>query len=123
VGGWDRLLGAYSAALPGLEIDPALGGMREQLLRFGRALRDQPEAVQVLREPGATFGMEERPNLQRVRSSRQPGRVIIGIMEGVEAGMRLELRAAAEQEAARKRELEAQQQRLSPRRGYGMSMG
>jgi len=123
VGGWDRLLQGYNAALPGLEIDPALGGTREQLLQFGRALRKQPEGVQVLRERGAAFGMKERPNLQRVLSARQPERVIAGIMEATEAGMRQELRVAAEQEATRKREREAQQQRQSPRRGYGMSMG
>ena len=117
VGGWDRLLQSYNAALPGLEVDPALGETRERLLQFGRALREQPEAVQVLRERGAAFGMEERPNLQRVLSSRQPERVIAGIMETAEAGMRQELRVAAEQEATRKREVEAQRQRSSPSRG------
>jgi len=122
VGEWDRLTGAFSAALPGLEADPSLGGTRDRLLRFGRVLREQPEAVQALRERGAAFGLEERPNLARVLSSRQPGQVITGIMEGAEAGMRQELRAAAEQEGARKRKLEAEQQRLAPRRGYGMSM-
>jgi len=117
VGGWDRLLQGYNRALPCLEADPALDGTREQLLQFGRALREQPEAVQVLRERGAAFGMEERPNLQRVLSARQPERVIAGIMETTEAGMRQERRVAVKQEATRKREVEAQQQRSSPSRG------
>jgi len=121
VGSWDRLLQDYNRALPGLKADPSLDGTREELLQFGRALREQPEAVQVLRERGAAFGMEERPNLARVLSSRQPERVIAGIMEATEAGMRQELRVTAEQEAARKREMEAQRQRSSP--SQGMSPG
>ena len=117
VGGWDRLLQDYNRALPGLKADPSLDGTRERLLQFGRALREQPEAVQVLRERGAAFGMEERPNLARVLSAQQPERVIAGIMEATEAGKRQERRVAAKQEATRKREVEAQQQRSSPSRG------
>jgi len=117
VGGWDRLLQDYNRALPGLKADPSLDGTRERLLQFGRALREQPEAVQVLRERGAAFGMEERPNLARVLSAQQPERVIAGIMEATEAGRRQERRVAAKQEATRKREVEAQQQRSSPSRG------
>jgi len=123
VGEWDRLTGAYSAALPGLEADPgALEDARKRLLRFGRTLGGQPEAAEVLREREATFGLEDRPNLRRVLSSPQPERVIIEVVAGVEAGMRETLRVAAEQEAVRQRKLEAERQRLAPRRGYGMSM-
>jgi len=123
VGEWDRLTGAYSAALPGLEADPAaLEGARDRLLRFGRVLGEQPEAAQALLERGAAFGLEERPNLQRVLSSSQPKQVITGIVEGAEANMRETLRVAAEQEVARQRKQDAERQRLAPRRGYGMSM-
>jgi len=121
VSGWERLVQGYQAALPGLEADPTLGGARERLLRFGLAVREQPEVAQVLRERGAAFGMEERPNLRRVLSAQKPEQVIAGIMETVETDMRAHLRAVAEQEAARKRELAKQQQRSSP--SQGMSMG
>lgn len=123
VGTWERLLEGYNAALPGIGTDPRLGGTREQLIGFGRGLREHPDAVQALRERGAEFGMERRPNLARVLADVQPERVITGIMETAEAGMRADLREqarAAEQEAARRRELEARQR---PSQGMGMSMG
>ncbi len=129
VGEWERLIGAYNAALPGLQADPAtLEDARKQLLEFGRTLGEQPEAAEVLRERGAAFGLEERPNLRRVLSSPQPERVITGVVADAEAVMRQELRVAAEQaeqEAARQRKLEAERQRQAPRQGpsQGMSMG
>ena len=124
VGEWDRLTGAFNAALPGLEADPtAARNARKPLLEFGRTLGGQPEAAGVLRERGAAFGVEERPNLQRVLSAQQPEQAVAGIMETVEADMRAHLRAAAEQEAARQRKLEAERQRQAPRRSQGMSMG
>jgi len=124
VGDWDGLIRGYNAALPGLEADPALGGARAQMLQFGRALREQPELVQVLRERGAAFGMEERPNLARVLADAQPDRAITGILDAAETGMRLHLREQARQaeEATRKREWElAPRQRQS--RSQGMSLG
>ena len=77
----------------------------------------------MLRERGAAFGMEERANLRRVLSSPQPERAVAGIMDAVEADTRAHLRAAAEQEAARQRKLDAERQRQAPRRSQGMSMG
>jgi len=127
VGEWDRLIGAYNAALPGLKADPAtLEDARKRLLRFDSVLGEQPEAAQVLRERGAAFGMEERPNLRRVLSSPQPERVITGVVADAEATMRQELRVVAEQaeqEAARQRKLEAERQRQRPSPSQGMSMG
>ena len=120
VGQWDRLLGAYNAALPGLAADPTLGGTREQLARFGRGMREQPGAARVLREEGEAFGMAERPNLARIVADREPERVVAGIMAKAENGMRTQLKEVAEQEAARQRE-ERAQQRLT--RGHGMSLG
>ena len=120
VGQWNRVLTAYNAALPKLEADPALGGTREQLAQFGRGVREQPGAVRVLREQGAAFGMAERPNLARIVADREPERVVAGIMAKAEDGMREQLRAAAELEAARQRELRARQ---APRLSRGPSMG
>jgi Ti-type conjugative transfer relaxase TraA len=120
VGQWDWLLTAYNAALPKLAADPALGGTREQLAQFGRGVREQPGVVRVLREQGEAFGMAERPNLARIVADREPERVVAGIMAKAEDGMREQLRAAAELEAARQRELRAQQ---APRLSRGPSMG
>ena len=120
VGQWDRLLTAYNAVLPKLEADPALGGTREQLAQFGRGVREQPGAVRVLREQGEAFGMAERPNLAVIVADREPERVVAGIMGKAEDGMREQLRAAAELEAARQRELRARQ---APRPSRGPSMG
>jgi Ti-type conjugative transfer relaxase TraA len=117
---WDRVLTAYNAALPKLGADPALGGTREQLAQFGRGVREQPGAVRVLREQGEAFGMAERPNLARIVADREPERVVAGIMAKAEDGMREQLRAAAELEAVRQRELRARQ---APRPSRGPSMG
>ena len=119
VGQWDRLLVAYNVALPKLEADPVLDGMREQLAQFGRGVREQPGAVRVLREQGGAFGMAERPNLARIVADREPERVVAGIMAAAEAGMRAPLSAtrAAAREAARQREAPA------PRPSRGMSRG
>jgi hypothetical protein len=121
VGQWDRVLAAYSAALPRLEADPTLGGTREQMALFARGVREQPGAARVLREQGEAFGMAERPNLARIVSAREPERVVGGIMAKAEDGMREHLRAEAEREAVRQRELEAA--RLAPRRDRGPSLG
>ena len=126
VGEWNRLTEAFNTALPWLEADPSLAeGARERLLEFGRTLGEQPKAAEVLRERGAAFGLEERPNLRQVLSSSQPERAVAGIMDTAEADMRAHLRAAAEQEAERQRKLEAERQRQAPRQGpgQGMSMG
>ena len=124
VGSWERLLGAYNAALPGLERDPALGGTRAELVRFARGLGEQPGAVRVLREQGAAFGMAERPNLARVLADPQPERVVAGIMAAAEDGMRAQLKQAAEQEIVRQQEATRQQAlRASQRPSQGMGMG
>ncbi len=124
VGSWERLLGAYNTALPGLERDPALGGTRAELVRFARGLGEQPGAVRVLREQGAAFGMAERPNLARVLADPQPERVVAGIMAAAEDGMRAQLKQAAEQEIVRQQEATRQQAlRASQRPSQGMGMG
>ncbi len=129
VGQWDRVLAAYNAALPKLEADPALGGTREQVVQFGRGVREQPGAARVLREQGEAFGMAERPNLARIVADREPERVVAGIMAKAEDGMREQLRAAAEREIARQHEERARQQQeerarqgLRPSRGPSMGM-
>jgi Ti-type conjugative transfer relaxase TraA len=116
---WDRLLAAYNTALPQLEADPALGGVRERLAQFGRGVAEQPGAARVLHEQGEAFGMAERPNLARIVADRAPERVVAGIMATAEDGMRAHLAATreAEREAARQREAQA------PRPSRGMSMG
>ncbi len=124
VGSWERLLGAYNAALLGLERDPALGGTRDELVRFARGLEGQPGAVRVLREQGAAFGMAERPNLARVLADPQPERVVAGILAKAEDGMRAQLRQAAEQEITWQQEATRQQAvRASQRPSQGMGMG
>jgi len=106
---WERLLGAYNTALPGLERDPALGGTRAELARFARGLGEQPGAVQMLREQGAAFGMAERPNLARVLADPQPEQVVAGILAKAEDGMRAHLKEVAQQEIARQQEATRQQ--------------
>jgi len=121
VGSWERLLGSYNTALPGLERDPALGGTRAELVRFARGLGEQPGAVRVLREQGAAFGMAERPNLARVLADPQPERVVAGILAAAEDGMRAHLKQVAEQEIARQQEATRQQAvRASQRPSHGM---
>ena len=117
---WGRLRERYAAALPGIEADPGLGGTRDALVRFARGLREQPGAVRVLREQGEAFGMAERPNLARVLADPDPERVVQGMMASAEDGMRVQLKAAAEREAALQRE---QQLRAAQRPSRGMSMG
>jgi len=124
VGLWERLLGAYNTALPGLERDPALGGTRAELARFACGLGEQPGAVRVLREQGAAFGMAERPNLARVLADPQPERVVAGILAKAEDGMRAHLREVAEHEIARQQDAARQQAvRASQRPSQGMRMG
>jgi Ti-type conjugative transfer relaxase TraA len=125
VGSWERLLGAYNTALPGLERDPALGGTRAELVRFARGLGEQPGAVRVLREQGEAFGMTERPNLARMLADPQPERVVAGIVEAAEAGMRVQLQErAAQQQAAQEaaREASRRQSVASQRSGPSMRM-
>jgi len=124
VGRWDRLLEGYSAALPRLEADPKrLDGARDQLVQFGRGLREQPEAVRLLQERGEAFGMAERPNLTRILADRQPERVVANVVRTAEAEMRAHLKTVAEQEALRQQEQQrAQQVRQRQSRGHGMSM-
>ncbi len=121
VGRWDRLLTAYNAALPRLDADPAaFGPAREALLGFGQEVRGQPGGAAVLREQGEAYGMGERPNLARVLADARPERVVVGIAEAAEAGMRARLQERAAQEAARRQELA---DRLRPVQRSGPSMG
>ena len=101
---WGRLTKDYNQALPGLEADPSLGGARARLLRFGDALQAHPDALRALRERGRAYGVEDNSTLARVVADRQPGRVIAGLMNGVEANVRRDLKLAAERAAALERE-------------------
>ena len=111
---WEGLIRAHHAALPGIEADPGLKGTREQLLRFGHSLTFHPELVHALTTRGPEFGMEKRPNLARVLADPSPERAVTALLDGVEAGQRTKLKAAAD----RKAELEAKQR---PRRGFSPS--
>lgn len=115
---WGELTAAYNKALPGLAVDPTLGGARDRLLRFGDALQAYPDAAQALRERGRAYGVEDGSTLARVLADRQPGRAITGLMNGVEANVRRDLKLAAERAAARERE---RQRKRSLSRGHGMT--
>ncbi len=129
---WDLALDAYGKALPSLETDATLGGTRERLEQLGRAMRQQPGVVQVLRERGAEFGMGDRPQLARAVASTQPERVVGQMLQQAETGMRAHLQvqrqaeleaARLAQEAARKQqEQQEQQARARPRQGQGRGM-
>ncbi len=125
---WDLALHAYSKALPGLEADATLGGTREGVEQLGRAMRQQPGVMQVLRERGAEFGVGDRPHLARVVASARPERVVGEMLQQAEVAMRaqLQLQRQAEleavrvaQEAARKQEQQAQ---ARPRQSQGRGM-
>jgi hypothetical protein len=118
VSDWGRLTKEYNQALPGLEADPTLGGARARLLRFGDALQAHPDALRALRERGPAYGVEDGTTLARVVADRQPGRAIAGLMNGVEANVRRDLKLAAERQAALERE-----RRLERSRSRGPSMG
>ncbi len=120
LGRWDRVLTTYNAVLPRLDADPACGPVRKELLGFGQEVRGQPGAAGVLRRQGEAYGMGERSNLARVLADPQPERVIGGIMEAAEAGMRVRLQEQAAQEAARRQELAC---RPRPSQRQGPSMG
>ena len=114
---WKQLIQEYKTALPRMEVDPALDGIRERLLRFSRALRDRPEVVNRLREDGAAFGLTSGSTLTRMLADAQPERVISSILKTAETKMRVQLKARAEQEALRQ-----QVPRQGPSQGFGMSM-
>ena len=121
---WGALVEGYSATLPRVERDPELGGTRAALLRFGRGLREQPEAVALLRERGDEFGMAERPNLGRLLEAREPERLLRTWLDGYETAQRAELARERERQAELKREAERQaQQRAAARPSRGMSLG
>ena len=125
VGRWDRVLTAYKDALPRLDADPAaFGPARAALLGFGQEVRGQTGAAAVLREQGKAYGMGERPNLARVVADARPERVVGGIAEAAEAGMRVRLQEQAHQRAAQE---EARRQELAnrprPSQRQGPSIG
>ncbi len=115
---WGRLIKEYNQALPGLEADPTLGGARERLLRFGDALQAQPDVLRALRERGRAYGVEDNSTLARVLADKQPARAIAGLMNGVEANVRRDLKLAAERQAALERE-----RQLARSRSRGPSLG
>ena len=114
---WDGMVKAYGEALPRIETDPALGGTRDHLLLFSAWLEAAPQAVMLLRERGAAFGLEERPNLTQVVAAARPEPLFAAIVEISEREMRTHLKAEAE--LARQRE----EHRLSRGHDRGMSMG
>ena len=70
--------------------------------------------------------MGERPNLARVLADARPERVVSGIAETAEAGMRVRLQEQAQQravqEAAAQEAARRQAQRQSQRQGPRMGM-
>ena len=121
---WGALVERYSAALPGVERDPELGGARAALLRFGRGLGERREAVALLRERGEAFGMAERPNLGRLLAAREPEQLLRSWLDGYETAQRAELARERERKAELAREAERQaQQRAAARPSRGMSLG
>ena len=130
VGRWDQVLTAYKDALPRLDKDPAaFGPARAALLGFGQEVRGQPGAAAVLRGQGEAYGMGERPNLARVLADARPERVVSGIAEAAEAGMRVRLQEQAQQRAAQQqaaqeaaREASRRQSLASQRSGPRMRM-
>ena len=126
---WEGLIQGYGAALPRIERDPELKGTREALLRFGRGLREQPEAVEALRTRGEEFGMAERPNLAKLLSERDPEAVLRSWLDGHETTMRAELKRERQAERQRQAELARQQaqrreaERAAQRPSRGMSPG
>ena len=125
VGQWDHLATRFNAVLPQLDADPSYGPAREALLGFGQAVRGQPGAVAALRQQGEAFGLGKRPGLARVLADRMPERLIEGMVDKAEAGMRARLeqeRAArqAAQEAARRQARE--RARASQRHGPSLGM-
>ena len=126
VGRWDRVLAAYNAALPELDSDPAaFGTTRAALLGFGQELQGQPGAAAVLRERGEAYAMGGRPNLARVVADARPERVVGGIAEAAEAGMRARLQEQAAQRTAQEeasRQEQANRPRPAQRSGPSMGM-
>ena len=98
---WDLAVIAYVDALPTLASDATLGGAREGLHQLGRALKQQPELVGVLRERGAEFGVDDRVSLSRVVASVHPEQAMGRLLENVELERRVELQRTAELEASR----------------------
>jgi Ti-type conjugative transfer relaxase TraA len=111
---WGQLTSDYRKALPELEKDPTLGGVKERLERFGQSLQAQPEVLKVLRERGAEFGIAEKSSLAQVVADAQPARALAGLMNGAETKMREQLRARAEREA--------QQNLAKVSKGWGRGM-
>ncbi len=123
-GQWDQLIEEYGAVFPQLEANPAaLEGPRARLVQFGRTLREQPRAAAVLRQDGAAFGMDARPNLGQVLASAEPERAVAAMAADAEARRWAYLQEQARQEEARRREQEEQTARLRPRPRQGMSPG
>ena len=89
---WDKVVEAYNDALPGLDLEADYRVARDRLLGFGQDLKRRPDLMEVLRQRGEIFGMEERPGLRRAVAHGQPEQVIaerIGQVESEQRAARL----------------------------------
>jgi hypothetical protein len=86
VASWDAVLASYKAGLPGLAVDPTLGGARRQLEQLAQALEGRPWLAQMLREGGTEFGVakQQRPELAQVVAAQEPGQVLKSLLAAAE---------------------------------------
>ena len=92
---WEILAAMYRSALSGVQSRPQiLATRRAALLAFGESLAGAAAAVQLLRERGANFGIEENSPLISVLAANQPASVIRKLIDNSEKRERLEQRAA-----------------------------
>ncbi|WP_287998934.1 Ti-type conjugative transfer relaxase TraA [Acidiphilium sp.] len=98
---WEILTAMYRSALSGVQSRPQiLATRRVALLAFGKGLAGQAEAVRLLHERGAEFGVEKNSPMIRVLAADQPASVIRKLMDNSEKRERerLEQRDAEVQE-------------------------
>jgi hypothetical protein len=102
---WDWALGRFEQALPGMDREViAFHDARRDLFDIGYQLEEKPGLQAFLRERGARFGLDERPELRDVVHSRDPAQVVATMAHGMMADTRRELDRKAEI-AARERAL------------------
>ena len=86
---WRLLARSYNKALQRSESDPQrLTKARAQFLAFGEGLAGKTEAVRLLREHGADFGIKANSLLIRVLAADQPVSVIRRLMDNSEKRVR-----------------------------------
>jgi hypothetical protein len=102
---WDWALGRFELALPGMDREViAFHDARRDLFDIGYQLEEKPGLQAFLRERGARFGLDERPELREAVHSRDPAQAVATMAHGLMADTRRELDRKAEI-AARERAL------------------